>query len=119
MKAAQNLTMFTATAGLLAIMTAQANAGSGTTEVVAGSVTAPTEVAVNLSDLNLNSVDGQTTLHYRLARAAEQVCGPGDIRRAGSVSLAARNDECAEESLSRALSKVTASSLVSVSVPSR
>lgn len=115
MKTVRNVMMFAATAGLLATMAVQASAGS-TTEVIADSVTAPRSVAVSLSDLNLNSVEGQKALHYRLARAAEQVCGPGDIRRAGSVSLAARNDECAEESLSRALSKVTASALVSVSV---
>ncbi|WP_439106670.1 UrcA family protein [Congregibacter sp.] len=112
MKATRNLTIATAMSGVLAVFALQANADS-TTEVVADSVASPSQVAVDVSDLDMSSATGQQALHYRLANAAEQVCGHSDLRRAGSVAQAARNAECYEQSLSRALSKVTASAVAS------
>lgn len=112
MKSIQRVIFATAVSGALAAFAVQASAGS-TTEVIADSVTSPAQVAVSFSDLNLDSVEGQKALHYRLARAAEQVCGHNDIRRAGGVAQAARNEDCYERSLSRALSKVNASAVAS------
>lgn len=112
MKALRKVTFATAVSGLLAVVALQASAES-TTEVVAHSITTPTQVAVNFSDLDLDSSAGQEALQYRLARAAEQVCGHSDIRRAGGVAQAARNAECYEQSLSRALSNVHSSAVAS------
>ncbi|MFT4768534.1 MAG: UrcA family protein [Glaciecola sp.] len=112
MKALRKVTIATAVSGMLAVVALQASAES-TTKVVADYIATPTQVAVNFSDLDLTSAAGQEALQYRLASAAEQACGHSDFRRAGSVSRAARNDECYEQSLSRALSKVTASSVAS------
>ncbi|EED30828.1 hypothetical protein NOR53_63 [gamma proteobacterium NOR5-3] len=112
MKAFRKVTIATAVSGLWLVMAVQANAES-TTEVIADSITTPTQVAVNFSDLDLSSAAGQEALHYRLARAAEQVCGHSDLRRAGGVAQAARNGECYEQSLSRALSNVNAAAVAS------
>ncbi|WP_439100440.1 UrcA family protein [Congregibacter sp.] len=110
MKSIRRVLFATAVSGVLAAFAVQASASS-ITEVIADSVTNPTQVAVNFSDLDLDSATGQKVLHYRLARAAEQACGHSDIRRAGSVARAARNMDCYEQSLSRALSKVNASAV--------
>ena len=88
----------------------QANAGS-ITEVTANAVTDKQEATVDFTDLDLSSPQGQEALHYRLSRAAEQVCGPSDVRKAGSVAQAARNASCYKESLSRALSDVNTSAV--------
>ncbi|WOJ96684.1 UrcA family protein [Congregibacter brevis] len=98
--------------GFFAVSALQANAES-TTEVTADSVGTSSQVSVNYSDLDLNSAAGQKALHYRLATAAEKVCGHSDSRRAGGVAQAARNEDCYEQSLSRALSKVSASAVAS------
>jgi len=113
MKAIRSVVIATAVSGFLAVTALQVNAES-TTEVVADSVATSTQVAVNFSDLDLSSAAGQEALQYRLARAAEKVCGHSDVRRAGGVALAARNGECYEESLSRALSNVISATVASI-----
>ncbi|WOJ93259.1 UrcA family protein [Congregibacter variabilis] len=112
MKALGKVTIATAISGFLAVAALPASAES-TTKVVADSIAAPTQVTVNFSDLDLDSSAGQVALQYRLAHAAEQACGYSDIRRAGGVAQAARNAECSEQSLSRALSRVTSSAVAS------
>ncbi|MFK8043351.1 UrcA family protein [Congregibacter sp.] len=112
MKSFKKVGIAAVVSGLFAVSALQANAES-TTEVIADSVGASAQVSVSYSDLDLDSVAGQKALHYRLATAAEKVCGHSDIRRAGGVSQAARNEDCFEQSLSRALSRVTASAVAS------
>ena len=90
----------------------QANA-EDVTEVTAESYGNHEQRVVNYADLDLTSVEGQEALHYRISRAAEQVCGSTDMRQAGGLAQAARNQDCYEESLSRALSQVNNSAVAS------
>lgn len=64
------------------------------------------EVAVDYTDLDLNTPQGQEKLYYRISRAAKQICGPTQSRMAGGLSQAAENRACYKESLSRALSEI-------------
>ncbi|GAB5413272.1 MAG: hypothetical protein Cons2KO_08750 [Congregibacter sp.] len=105
MKALKKIVVSTALIGLVSGFGMQANAGS-VTEVTASSVTEPTQVTVNYTDLDLTSPAGQAVLYSRISNAAEKVCGAADLRRAGSLAQASRNEDCYRESLSRALSKV-------------
>ena len=43
------------------------------------------QVKVRYSDINLNSIDGATTLYHRLQRAAESVCTEEGTRDLGSI----------------------------------
>jgi UrcA family protein len=99
--------------GSLAAVALHASADS-TTEVTANALTQPATVVVNVADLNLNTPEGQSALLYRVSNAAEQVCGARDVRSAGGVAQAARNADCYEASLDRALSSVAAATVASV-----
>lgn len=105
MKAVRNSGLAAAVVGIMAITALPASADS-VTEVTASSVVEAQQIAVDLTDLDLTSVEGQRTLHFRLANAAREVCGSSDLRRAGSVRMANRNQSCFEESLSRAMAAV-------------
>lgn len=112
MKILSKLTISTAVSALAAVLALPASA-DGTTAVVADRVSGSSSMVVELSDLDLGSPAGQQALQYRLAHAAQQVCGHSDVRRAGSVARAARNGACYEQSLSRALSEVNSATLAS------
>jgi UrcA family protein len=103
----------TAFAGSLAVAALQASADS-TTEVTANALTQPSTVVVNVADLNLNSAEGQAALMYRVSNAAEQVCGARDARSAGGVAQAARNADCYQASLDRALSSLAPGTVASL-----
>jgi UrcA family protein len=91
--------------GLMSALATGVNAHS-ITEVTATSLGQHSQVTVNVADLNLATPEGQQALHYRLSRAAEKVCGSANLRRAGSAGQAARNGDCHEQALSRAVSEV-------------
>ena len=105
MKATRNSTMAAAALGLLAAVALPAAAES-VTEVTAPRIGEEQRVTVGYADLDLNSVEGQEVLHYRIANAARKVCGSSDLRRAGSLQMANRNEECFESSLSRAMAQI-------------
>lgn len=112
MKTLRNTVIATTMLGMLAGTAMQATAGD-TTEIFGASLATKVEKTVNISDLNLNSAQGQEVLHRRLSRAAAQICGATDYRRAGGLAQASRNKQCAEQALARSLSKVYASSVAS------
>ncbi len=74
---------------------------------------------VEISDLNIATTAGFETLGYRVRNAAEKVCGPDDLRRAGSLKRARVNRECATAAFDEAMSQVSGSSLASLSVSTR
>ena len=110
MKAQRNATITTALVGLLAGAALQASAQS-TTEITANRLHDVRSVAVNYADLNLDSPEGQEALYGRIARAADEVCGPRNTRRAGDLAQATRNRACYKETLSQAMSEISATAL--------
>ena len=63
-------------------------------------------VHVDLSDLDLTSAKGEQTMQVRLQRAARQVCGPVDLKTAGSLKNVRENRTCFNEAYSNALEDV-------------
>lgn len=59
---------------------------------------------------------GRAVLERRIRRAAEQVCGPQDLRTAGTLDELIDNRKCFKNSVARAMRAVNSSgSVVSVS----
>jgi len=91
----------------LATLGAAGSAGAQSiTEVYTSPTSEHVAVTVTLRDLDLASPSGQETLHRRLNAAARQVCGSSQPHRAGSVKHAARNEECQEAAVSRAMARI-------------
>ena len=112
MKTVAKTLISTAFAGALATAAASASAASVTT-VTAEPPRDSVSVTVSFEDLDLTSEKGQETLYYRLSRAAETVCGSANVRETGNLGHAARNADCQDAALSRALSEVNASAVAS------
>jgi UrcA family protein len=85
--------------GLLAIAALALATASPT---FAGSLTGP-DVVVSYSDLNLDSVDGATTLLKRIRVAADNVCAPLNH---GNISSRANVDKCNAKLTDAAVTKV-------------
>lgn len=68
---------------------------------------------VSYADLNLNTDKGMRTLRQRIEAAAAQVCGPTDIRRAGSLRASFDARQCREDAVESALGQVTAGKVAS------
>lgn len=62
--------------------------------------------SVALADLNLSSEAGIAVLYQRLQRAAETVCGPQDLRSAGSITALRMNRDCYADTLDRAVARI-------------
>ena len=106
MKAMKNTLVAAALAGSLAAVALPGQA-ENVTAVTADAITERNAVAVNYEDLDLTSPKAQETLYYRISRAAEQVCGSTNIREAGGVAQAARNADCYDAAVSKAMSEVS------------
>lgn len=102
----------TAAFGLMSGMALGASA-AGLTEVTSTPIGEMAQISVSFADLNLDTPEGQEVLHYRISRAAGQICGPNDTRRAGGVAQAARNEDCYRISFSKALSEISHSIVAS------
>lgn len=63
-------------------------------------------ISVAIADLNLSSEAGVAALYKRLQRAAETVCGPQDLRAAGSMTALRMNKTCYAETLDRAVASI-------------
>lgn len=63
-------------------------------------------VRVDISDLDVTTTDGRAMMEHRLKRAAKEVCGSQDVKRAGSLANARANRACFNESLSQAINSV-------------
>ena len=64
-------------------------------------------MVVSYEDLDLTSPKAQETLYYRISRAAEQVCGPTNLREAGGLARAVRNADCYEAAVFEAMAAVS------------
>lgn len=98
--------------GLLCGVALQASADSET-RVTAAELGESGQMVVSYADLDLTSPEGQDALHYRISRAAEKVCGPNELRRAGGVAQAARNKDCYRNSFSDAMARVSSTAVAS------
>ncbi|MEM6300327.1 MAG: UrcA family protein [Pseudomonadota bacterium] len=94
----------------VAFLSTSALAGNNK-ELTEDGIVESSAIAVDYSDLKLESPKGQEILFHRLSRAAEQACGPQTYREAGSISIASRNKACYEDAMSRALSQISASAV--------
>ncbi|MHA7816899.1 MAG: UrcA family protein [Pseudohaliea sp.] len=94
-----------ASIGIL-VLSVSAGAGAFEGETVKTTAPAARETTVAYGDLDLGSPAGQATLAYRIERAAREVCGATDLRRAGSLALATRNSACVEQAVNAATRKV-------------
>lgn len=63
-------------------------------------------ISVAIADLNLASDAGIAALYQRLQRAAETVCGPQDLRNAGSITALRMNKNCYADALDRAVAGI-------------
>jgi len=104
--------------GVVAMLTAAGLAAGASaqsvTEVRAATADERTTVTVSVDDLDLASAAGQEVLLYRLSAAAKQACGSSNVRVAGGVARAARNAECQEAALSRALARVNRGAVATI-----
>ncbi len=103
-------------------------AGTIGTLMISGSVNAASETKVfadsingqqpnqhvNFADLNISSDEGMAVLMRRIERAAESVCGSSEYHKAGSVSQAKRNEQCQEDTIAQALSRLADNKVASV-----
>jgi UrcA family protein len=70
--------------------------------------------AVSYADLDLSDATARETLHYRIRRAARDVCGSAHVRVAGSVRRASENQACFERAMDQAMSQLSRSQLALV-----
>lgn len=63
-------------------------------------------VRVDISDLDLTSIQGKELMESRIKRAAKQVCGSMDTRTAGSLENARKNRVCFDEAVTNAVTAV-------------
>lgn len=82
------------------LVTATANAA------YPGNLATETSTSVTISDLNLATEAGIDVLYKRLQQAAEVVCGPQDLRSAGSITALRRNKACYSDALDRAVAGI-------------
>jgi UrcA family protein len=85
-----------------ALLAIAAAAMAFATPTLAGSLTGP-DVAVQYSDLDIDTVDGATQLLTRIKVAADRVCAPLDH---GDLASRAKQDQCHLKLTAAAVSKV-------------
>jgi UrcA family protein len=112
----RNKTAFALIAGTVCTLTIAGSAhATSETLVVAPQVSSDEEIRyVDYSDLNIRSDAGMAMLMGRIERAAREVCGSEDYRRAGSSGRASRNAQCQEGAIADALSQLPAYDVASI-----
>lgn len=110
-----NRTLAAAVIGIAAGVSLNASADIYGETVVTTSAEGLQQVTVAYDDLDLTSAKAQETLHFRISRAAEKVCGPTNPRAAGGITQATENRQCYESAVSDAMSQMTASQVASTS----
>lgn len=106
-------TLVSAVIGLTAGVALNASADTYGETLVTTSAEGLQQITVAYDDLDLSSARAQETLHYRISRAAEAVCGPTNPRAAGGITQATENKQCYEAAMSDAMSQMTASQVAS------
>lgn len=88
-------------------------AASQLDETVVEGIAVPT-ASVSFSRAELATTEGRATVERKVRNAAEAVCGSRDLRIAGSLAAAARNETCYEEAVSQGMSQLNASQVASI-----
>lgn len=63
-------------------------------------------VSVDIADIDLTTDQGQRVMEARIKRAAKEVCGSQDYRKAGSLENARKNKACFNEAVAVAIDSV-------------
>ncbi|GMR17487.1 MAG: hypothetical protein BMS9Abin32_603 [Gammaproteobacteria bacterium] len=93
--------------GLLALVSVVALSLPAVSQAgVTESGTREARIHVSYADLDLSKAAGVTALYTRLKVAAQQACGPTNLREVGSVQRAQKNKACYNSLLSRAVAKL-------------
>lgn len=103
------------TFGFMAALSMTAAADSFNETTVTTSANGLRSATVSYADLDLTTAAAQETLYYRLSGASRKVCGSSDIRRTGSLKVAAENKACYEITLEQAMSETHDSQMASIS----
>ncbi|MEH6517045.1 MAG: UrcA family protein [Halioglobus sp.] len=72
-------------------------------------------VTVQYNATDLATEEGVLELHSQIKRAAQHICGPVSLHKAGSLSAATRNRQCSQEAMDVAVSQVGSSQLAALS----
>jgi len=102
------------TFGLVAALSMTAVADSVNETTITTSANGLRTATVSFADLDLTTAAAQETLYYRVSGAARKVCGSSDVRRVGSVKIAAENKACYDTTLEQAMSDTHASQVASI-----
>ena len=94
--------------GLAAFVSFQASAGEFEETYVEGRKLDADYIRIQYSSDALANAAGREELMARIEHAASAVCGPADLREAGSLKLANRNRDCFESAVDDALTQVDA-----------
>jgi UrcA family protein len=100
--------------GFMAALSMTAAADSLNETTVTTSANGLRTATVSYADLDLTTADAQETLYYRLSGASRKVCGSSDLRRTGSLKVAAENKACYESTLEQAMSETNDSQMASI-----
>ncbi len=69
---------------------------------------------VTFSRAELATTEGRETVERKIRNAAEDVCGSRDLRIAGSLAVAARNEACYEGAVAQGMSQLNANQFASI-----
>ena len=114
MKNVINRTLASAVIGIAAGVALNASAEDYDVTQVTTTVDGLQQAVVKHADLNLASVKGQKTLHFRINAAAQQVCGSSNPRVAGGLAQAIDNKACYERAVSEAMAQLNASQVATI-----
>lgn len=64
--------------------------------------------SVTFHRAELNTTEGRARVERKIRTAAESVCGSRDVRIAGSIGVAARNEACYEAAVEQGMSQLNA-----------
>ncbi|EEB77221.1 MAG: UrcA family protein [Halioglobus sp.] len=73
------------------------------------------QVTVSYADLDLKTDRGQETLYYRMARAADTVCGSRNPSKAGGARQVSQNKACFKRAMGQGLAQTSTSQVVTIS----
>ncbi len=88
-------------------------AASQLDETVVEGIAIPT-ASVTFNRAKLATTEGREAIERKIRNAAEAVCGSRDLRVAGGLTAAARNETCYEEAVSQGMSQLNASQVASI-----
>jgi UrcA family protein len=97
-------------------MTASVSLGAAAEQIdetLVEGAAAPT-ATVTFSRAELATTEGRATIERKIRNAAEEVCGSRDLRMAGGLAAAARNEVCYEDAVVQGMSQLNANQFASI-----